>query len=315
MCTISALLSATSSMLPYASSAPQARATSRERSWLEAITPRISAPASTAARRCTSPIMPAPRIATCLAFSATMPERLVPAVRGLPATVQNDRVTAARILVVEDSNAIRVPVVTALSAQGFELASAADGSDLERLLPSIAPDLVILDVMLPGRDGFELLQVVRRTSTAAVLMLTARDSLADRLHGLIGGADDYLIKPFAMAELVARIHAVLRRSRPGGSSISIADLVINDDATLVQRCGESLHLTDTERRLLGYLAAHRDRVVSKTQILTGVWGYDGFDENVVEVHVSSLRRKLEARGRSRLVHTVRGRGYLLGTTA
>ena len=243
-----------------------------------------------------------------------MPERLVPSIRPLPATVQNDRVTAARILVVEDSNAIRVPVVTALSAQGFELASAADGSELERLLPSFAPDLVILDVMLPGRDGFELLQVVRRASTAAVLMLTARDSLADRLLGLTGGADDYLVKPFAMAELVARIHAVLRRSRPGGSSISIDDLVINDDATLVQRCGESLDLTDTERRLLGYLAAHRDRVVSKTQILTAVWGYDGFDDNVVEVHVSSLRRKLEAGGRSRLVHTVRGRGYLLGTT-
>ena len=244
-----------------------------------------------------------------------MPERLVPAIRALPTTVQNDRVTAARILVVEDSNAIRLPVVTALSAQGFELASAADGSDLEKLLPSFAPDLVILDVMLPGRDGFELLQLVRRTSTAAVLMLTARDSLTDRLQGLTGGADDYLIKPFAMAELVARIHAVLRRSRPGGSSISIDDLVINDDATLVQRCGESLDLTDTERRLLGYLAAHRDRVVSKTQILTGVWGYDGFDDNVVEVHISSLRRKLEAGGRSRLVHTVRGRGYLLGTTA
>jgi DNA-binding response OmpR family regulator len=193
-----------------------------------------------------------------------------------PPTRQNDRVTATRILVVEDSNAIRLPVVTALSAHGFALASAADGGDLERLLPSFGPDLVILDVMLPGRDGFELLQVVRRTSTAAVLMLTARDSLADRIQGLTGGADDYLIKPFAMAELVARIHAVLRRSRPGGSSISIGDLVINDDATLVQRGGDSLGLTDTERRLLGYLAEHRDHVVSKTQILTAVWGYDGF---------------------------------------
>lgn len=213
-------------------------------------------------------------------------------------TRQNDRVTAARILVVEDSKAIRLPVVTALSAHGFELASAADKSDLEKLLPSFVPDLVILDVMLPGRDGFELLQLIRRTSTAAVLMLTARDSLADRLHGLTGGADDYLVKPFAMAELLARIHAVLRRSRPGGSSISIDDLVINDDVTLVQRGGDSLELTETE-----------------TQILTAVWGYDGFSENVVEVHVSSLRRKLEAGGRSRLVHTVRGRGYLLGTTA
>jgi DNA-binding response OmpR family regulator len=228
--------------------------------------------------------------------------------------VQNGRVNAARILVVEDSEAIRVPIVAALSAQGFQVAAAADGSDLESLLPSLAPDLVILDVMLPGRDGFELLRVIRRTSTAAVLMLTARDALADRVQGLTGGADDYLVKPFAMAELVARIHAVLRRSRPGGSSISIDDLVINDDATLVRRSGDLVELTDTERRLLAYLAAHRERAVSKTQILTAVWGYDGFDVNVVEVHISALRRKLEAGGRSRLLHTVRGRGYLLGTT-
>jgi DNA-binding response OmpR family regulator len=202
--------------------------------------------------------------------------------------------------------------VTALTAHGFAVDSAPDGADLEGQLPSFAPDLVILDVMLPGRDGFALLTVVRQTSRAAVLMLTARDALSDRLLGLTSGADDYLVKPFAMAELVARVTAVLRRSRAGGSSISVEDLVINDDATLVQRDGTALELTDTERRLLGYLAAHRDRVVSKTQILTAIWGYDGFDENVVEVHVSSLRRKLEDGGRSRLVHTVRGRGYRLG---
>jgi DNA-binding response OmpR family regulator len=227
---------------------------------------------------------------------------------------KNGPVTAARILFVEDSDAIRLPVVTALTAHGFVVDAAADGSDLEHRLPVFAPDLVILDVMLPGRDGFALLGVVRRVSTAAVLMLTARDTLADRLRGLTSGADDYLVKPFAMAELVARVHAVLRRTRPGGSSISVGDLVINDDATSVQRDGRSLDLTDTERRLLGYLVAHRERVVSKTQILTAIWGYDGFDENVVEVHISALRRKLEAGGGSRLVHTVRGRGYLLGVT-
>jgi DNA-binding response OmpR family regulator len=244
-----------------------------------------------------------------------MPQRLVLRTPVVPSSRQNGHVGGARILVVEDSDAIRLPVVTALSAQGFQLAALPGGSDLESLLPSFAPDLVILDIMLPGRDGFELLRVIRRTSTAAVLMLTARDALSDRVQGLTEGADDYVTKPFAMAELVARIHAVLRRSRPGGSSISVADLVINDDVTLVRRGDESLDLTETERRLLGYLAAHRDRVVSKTQILTAVWGYDGFDANVVEVHISSLRRKLEAGGRSRLVHTVRGRGYLLGTTA
>ncbi len=227
---------------------------------------------------------------------------------------QNGFVSAARILIIEDSDAIRMPVVTALTAHGFAVDSAPDGADLESRLPVFAPDLVILDVMLPGRDGFALLALVRRSSQAAVLMLTARDTLADRLQGLTSGADDYLVKPFAMAELVARVHAVLRRSRPGGSSIAVGDLVINDDASQVRRDGAALDLTDTERRLLGYLATHRDRVVSKTQILTAVWGYDGFDENVIEVHVSSLRRKLEAGGRSRLVHTVRGRGYRLGAS-
>jgi DNA-binding response OmpR family regulator len=221
-------------------------------------------------------------------------------------------VPAARILLIEDSEAIRLPVCTVLGAQGFEVRSALNGNDLEALLGSFCPDLVILDVMLPGRDGFELLGAVRHGSQAAVLMLTARDSLADRVHGLREGADDYVVKPFAMAELVARIHALLRRVRPGGSETAIADLVINEDATRVERAGSVLDLTDTERRLLGYLAAHRERVVSKAQLLTAVWGYDGFDENVVEVHVSSLRRKLEAGGRSRLVHTMRGRGYLLG---
>ena len=219
--------------------------------------------------------------------------------------------SAARILVIEDSDAIRVPVTTVLKAQGFTVEGAPDGSDLETRLGAFHPDLVVLDVMLPGRDGFELLAVVRRGSTAAALMLTARDELADRLHGLGRGADDYLVKPFAMAELVARIHAILRRSRPGGSAVSVGDLEISDDAGLVQRDGRTLDLTETERRLLGYLAGHRERVVSKTQILTAVWGYDGFDENVVEVHVSSLRRKLEAQGGARLLHTVRGRGYLL----
>ena len=217
-----------------------------------------------------------------------------------------------RVLVVDDEENVAHLVSSALRFDGFETVTADSG---QRALAAVAehqPDLVVLDVMLPGRDGFALLAVVRQTSTAAVLMLTARDTLADRLQGLAGGADDYLVKPFAMAELVARVHAVLRRTRPGGVAVAVGDLVINDDATSVRRDGEPLDLTDTERRLLGYLATHRERVVSKTQILTAVWGYDGFDENVVEVHVSALRRKLEAGGRPRLVHTVRGRGYRLG---
>jgi len=218
---------------------------------------------------------------------------------------------ASRILVVEDSEAIRAPLSAVLRGHGFEVLAAEDGTELESLLRSFAPDLVVLDVMLPGRDGFELLPVIRDSCTAGVVMLTARDGVADRVQGLRRGADDYVLKPFAMAELMARILAVLRRVRPGGGSIAIGDLVINDDVTMVSRGDQVIELTETERRILGYLAGQRDRVVSKTQILTAVWGYDGFDENLVEVHVSSLRRKLEAGG-SRVVHTVRGRGYLLG---
>src|ERR687898_1329475 len=126
------------------------------------------------------------------------------------------RVTAARILLIEDSDAIRLPVVTALSAHGFAVEAAADGTDLERRLGTFGPDLVILDVMLPGRDGFALLAVVRQTSTAAVLMLTARDTLTDRLHGLTAGADDYLVKPFAMAELGGPVQVGLPGRRPRG---------------------------------------------------------------------------------------------------
>jgi DNA-binding response OmpR family regulator len=220
-------------------------------------------------------------------------------------------VAASRILVVEDSDAIRVPLATALSGHGYEVSAAPDGTDLETRLRSSPPDLVILDVMLPGRDGFELLRVIRTSSTAAVLMLTARDGVADRVHGLTAGADDYLVKPFALAELLARVQAVLRRTRVGGSAIAVGDLVISDDVADVRRGDRVIDLTETERRVLGYLAGQQGRVVSKTQLLTAVWGYDGFDENLVEVHVSSLRRKLEAGG-DRVVHTVRGRGYRLG---
>lgn len=219
--------------------------------------------------------------------------------------------SASRILVVEDADAIRVAVVTALAGRGFEVRGRADGTDLETLLAAYGPDLVLLDVMLPGRDGFALLEVIRRTSTAAVILLTARDATADRVHGLTGGADDYLVKPFAMAELVARIQAVLRRTRPGGATVAVGDLEVSADGTRVVRAGQAVELTETERRVLEYLAAHRGHVVSKTQILTAVWGYEGFDDNVVEVYVSALRRKLEAGGRPRLVHTVRGRGYRL----
>jgi len=218
---------------------------------------------------------------------------------------------ASRVLVLEDSEAIRVAVGTALRAQGYEVTERADGADLETALGHAVPDVVVLDVMLPGRDGYALLDVVRHACDAAVIMLTARDTTADRVRGLSAGADDYLVKPFAMAELVARIKAVLRRSRPAGGVVRIGELELDDDLVRVASGGRAVQLTETERRVLGYLAAHREQVVSKTQIMTAVWGYDGFADNLVEVNVSALRRKLEADGQARVLHTVRGRGYLL----
>jgi DNA-binding response OmpR family regulator len=214
----------------------------------------------------------------------------------------------ARVLVVEDAEAIRAAVLAGLTEAGFGTCGRADGRSLEEDVATFRPDLVVLDVMLPGRDGFALLDVVRRHSDAGVVMLTARDAVDDRLRGLRGGADDYVVKPFALAELVARVTAVLRRMGRTPSTVQVGDLVVDATAGAVQRGGVPIELTATELRLLDYLAVQRGRVVSKGQILTRVWGYTDYDPNLVEVHVSALRRKL---GEPRLVHTVRGLGYVL----
>ena len=224
------------------------------------------------------------------------------------------RMSASGILVVEDSDAIRLSIAAVLRGQGYLVTERPDGRDLEAVLGRTTPDVVVLDVMLPGRDGFDLLEVIRRTGDAAVIMLTARDSTADRVRGLGAGADDYLVKPFAMAELVARIKAVLRRSRTDGGTVRVGELELDEDLVRVSSADQPIQLTETERRVLAYLVGHRDQVVSKTQILTAVWGYDGFADNLVEVNVSTLRRKLEAQGQARVLHTVRGRGYRLSAT-
>ena len=224
--------------------------------------------------------------------------------------IENDRVDEARVLVVEDAEAIRVSVESALAAAGCRVLGLPDGADLEQQLAAFRPDLVVLDVMLPGRDGFALLEVIRRHSAVGVVLLTARDAVDDRLRGLGGGADDYVVKPFVLAELVARVEAVLRRMGRTQPVVEVGDLVVDLDHGVVRRGGVPVELTDTELRLLEFLARRRDRVVGKAQLLTGVWGYDDYAENLVEVHVSALRRKLEEHG-PRLVHTVRGRGYVL----
>jgi two-component system OmpR family response regulator len=223
---------------------------------------------------------------------------------------QNETVSKARILVIEDAEAINVAVCAALRDNGLDALGRGDGRELELDLKRFRPDLVVLDVLLPGRDGFSLLDVVRRMTSAGVVMLTARDGVPDRLRGLQGGADDYVVKPFVLAELVARVVAVLRRLGRTPSTVQVGDLVVDAESGVVLYGDQPVELTATELRLLEYLAAQRGRVVSKTQILTAVWGYEDYDPNLVEVHVSALRRKLEAHG-PRLLRTVRGLGYVL----
>nr|WP_206028285.1 response regulator transcription factor [Rhodococcus kroppenstedtii] len=213
-------------------------------------------------------------------------------------------------MVVEDNDALRLSVATALESTGARVRAAADGADLERHLTEFTPHLLVLDVMLPGRNGVELLRAARSRRDVAVILLTARDTVDDRVAGLTAGADDYVVKPFAMAELLARVTSVLRRYDAVVTTIECGDLVVDTESGDATRAGHTLDLTATEWKLLSYLVSQRGRTVSKTQILTQVWGYDAYDENLVEVHVSALRRKLEEHG-DRILHTRRGIGYVL----
>lgn len=216
----------------------------------------------------------------------------------------------ARVLVVEDDDTIRTSLTQALEAATFVVRALGDGAELESELASFRPALVVLDWMLPGRDGPALVRVVRARLNAGIMMLTARESIADRLRGFDVGVDDYLAKPFVTEELVARIRAVLRRLGAIPTTVQVDDLLIDEGAGVVERGGVRLELTATEFRLLAYLAGHRERVLSTAQILTQVWGYDDYADNLVQVHLSALRRKMEAHG-PRLIHTERGLGYVL----
>ena len=216
----------------------------------------------------------------------------------------------ARLLVVEDDDSIRDSLTRAFGAAGFEVLAVEDGLELETHLRAFRPDLVVLDWMLPGRQGPELVRVVRSQGRAGIVMLTAREAVADRLTGFEVGVDDYVAKPFVTDELVARVRAVLRRSGAVSGTVQVDDLLIDEAAGVAERDGARLPLTATEFRLLCYLAAHRDRVLSSVQILSQVWGYEQYADNLVQVHMSALRRKIEAHG-PRLIHTERGLGYVL----
>jgi two-component system, OmpR family, response regulator len=216
-----------------------------------------------------------------------------------------------RVLIVEDDAAISDAVVTALTQAGYLARAEADGATLRAVVEAFRPDLAILDIMLPGPDGMSLSRTLRDRADLPILFLTALDGLDDRLAGFAAGADDYLVKPFALTELLARVHALLRRSgRLKSVTIQAGDLVFDDAANTAWRDGRALDLTPTELRLLGYLLSRRGRTVSKAELLTQVWGYGSYDPNLVEVRICSLRRKLEAVG-PRILHTVHGHGYAI----
>ncbi len=219
-----------------------------------------------------------------------------------------------RILVVEDNNAIATSVRTMLERQRFGVTVAADGpSGLDALLEA-SYDAAVVDVVLPGLDGFTICRTAREHGVATpVLILTARDAVEDRVRGLDAGADDYLIKPFVEDELAARLRALLRRGRlPLHATIAAGDLVIDQGGRSVSYKGRTVALAATEFRLLEYLAINLNLVVSREQILERVWG-DAFEgsSNIVDVYMSAIRRKLAAAGARRAIETVWGVGYKL----
>jgi len=220
--------------------------------------------------------------------------------------------TAPRVLVVDDEENISFLVGAALRLQGYTVESAATGTDALATAASLDPQVVVLDIQLPDFDGYEVLRRLRAAgSRAAVIFLTARGTTGDRVRGLTAGGDDYVVKPFALEELVARVQVALRRSgQPDAPHRwQVADLVLDGDAHRVWRAGQEATLSATEFKLLACLMANAGRVVTRGQILDEVWQYDfGGESAIIESFISSLRKKVDADG-PRLIHTVRGVGY------
>jgi two-component system response regulator MprA len=220
-----------------------------------------------------------------------------------------------KILVVDDERAVRESLRRALELEGYEIELAEDGSQaLEWLESEPEPDAMLLDVLMPGVDGLEVSRTLRRKgSKLPILMLTARTQVDDRVEGLDAGADDYLTKPFALEELLARVRALLRRTGDGsGRPLRFADLELDPGTREVRRGDEKIELTRTEFSLLELFLLNPRQVLTRSLIFERVWGYDfGFASNSLDVYIGYLRRKTEAGGKPRLIHTVRGVGYAL----
>ena len=228
--------------------------------------------------------------------------------------------TGPTVLLVDDDARLREIVGMALEAEGYRVATADSAEVAMRLLDRDDPDLLILDVMLPGRDGFELCREIRTRSPLPILMLTAKTDTVDVVVGLESGADDYVTKPFVTKELVARIRALLRRSRSPGPEprrLEVGDLEIVPEAATVTKRGNPLHLTKTEFKLLLAMASRPNQVFTREVLLQQVWEYDYFgDSRLVDVHIRRLRGKVEDDPREpRIVQTVRGLGYKVSTEA
>jgi DNA-binding response OmpR family regulator len=219
----------------------------------------------------------------------------------------------ARVLVVEDDVDIAGVLRRSLDRAGYEVRVSADGEAALDEAAAFEPDAVVLDVGLPRLDGVEVCRRLRAGGDVPILMLTARDALDARVEGLDSGADDYLVKPFERDELLARLRALLRRRPPRGSAwLVLGDLRLNPDTREALRAERDLELTAREFELLEHLLRNERLVVSRQRLLDEVWGYEPFAEtNTVDVFISTLRRKLEAGGEARLLHTVRGAGYVL----
>jgi two-component system response regulator MprA len=219
------------------------------------------------------------------------------------------------ILVVDDEPAVRESLGRALRLEGYDVALAADGEAALEVLAGTACDTLVLDVSMPRVDGLELCRMLRKAGDRTpVLMLTARDTVGDRVAGLDAGADDYLAKPFALAELLARVRALLRRTSPAGDdrTLTYADLSLDPVTREVRRGERLLQLTRTEFSLLELMLRHPRQVLPREVIFEQVWGYDfGLNSNSLEVYIGYLRRKTEAEAEPRLIQTVRGVGYVL----